>query len=129
MPGRWSALAAGFELIINCQHEVSTYPGRFQFSIEGSSGKIVRDSLPLNWRELWSPLHEPPFPPRHPARPRPRLGGLSSRTRTSTRRTRFMVPMHGRKAEGAFHEPTHPRPLPGGEPALLHVLAVPLLGG
>src|SRR5881296_779854 len=28
-----------------------------------------------------------------------------------------------------FHEPTHPRPLPGGEQASVRVLSVPLLGG
>src|SRR5436190_19860630 len=28
-----------------------------------------------------------------------------------------------------FHEPTHPRPLPGGEHAFVRVLSVPLLGG
>jgi hypothetical protein len=42
---------------------------------------------------------------------------------------RFVVPMHGRNAEGAFHEPTHSRPLPGGEQAFVRVLSVPLLGG
>src|SRR5439155_21724862 len=30
---------------------------------------------------------------------------------------------------GALHEPTHRRPLPGGEQAFLRVLSVPLLGG
>ncbi|TMQ00788.1 MAG: hypothetical protein E6L09_05515, partial [Verrucomicrobia bacterium] len=30
---------------------------------------------------------------------------------------------------GAFHEPTQPRPLPGGEQAFLRALSVPLLGG
>src|SRR5436309_2982437 len=29
----------------------------------------------------------------------------------------------------AFHEPTHPQPLPGGEQASVRVLSVPLLGG
>src|SRR5213594_3311936 len=29
----------------------------------------------------------------------------------------------------ALHEPTHPRPLPGGEQASVRVLSVPLLGG
>ena len=42
---------------------------------------------------------------------------------------RFMVPMHGRNAEGAFHESAHPRPLPGGEQPSCRVLSVPLLGG
>jgi hypothetical protein len=42
---------------------------------------------------------------------------------------RFMVPLHGRKAERALHEPTHPRPLPGGEQAFVRVASVPLLGG
>src|SRR5438034_5446783 len=31
--------------------------------------------------------------------------------------------------DGPFHEPTHPRPLPGGEQASVRVLSVPLLGG
>src|SRR5213594_1368922 len=42
---------------------------------------------------------------------------------------RFMVPMHARKRKEALHEPTHPRPLPGGEQAFGRVLSVPLLGG
>ena len=42
---------------------------------------------------------------------------------------RFMVPMQGRKAEGALYEPTHARPLPGGELAFVCVVSVPLLGG
>src|SRR5213592_4689028 len=29
----------------------------------------------------------------------------------------------------SLHEPTHPRPLPGGEQASVRVLSVPLLGG
>ena len=33
------------------------------------------------------------------------------------------------KRKGALHEPTHRRPLPRGEPALLRVRSVPLLGG
>src|SRR5947199_6088634 len=40
-----------------------------------------------------------------------------------------MVSMHARKRMEAFHEPTHPRPLPGGEQASVRVLSVPLLGG
>src|ERR1041385_4019432 len=51
-------------------------------------------------------LHEPPFRPR--PRSRPRSNGLVSRTRTSRRTIRFMVPMHGRKAEGAsMNRPGH----------------------
>src|SRR3989442_8827247 len=42
---------------------------------------------------------------------------------------RFMVPMHAEKRKGALHEPTHPRPLPGGEQAFVRVASVPLLGG
>src|SRR3989454_1995093 len=38
----------------------------------------------------------------------------------------FMVPMHGIEVVRALHEPTHPRPLPGGEHAFL---SVPFLGG
>src|SRR5258705_10261884 len=45
-------------------------------------------------------LHEPPSRPRRRARPRHRLGGLSSRTRTRT--SGFMVPMHAEKTKGAF---------------------------
>src|SRR6266516_3464033 len=40
-----------------------------------------------------------------------------------------MVPMHARRRKEAFHEPTHPRPDPGGERAFVRVLSVPLLGG
>src|SRR5437867_9043684 len=32
-------------------------------------------------------------------------------------------------AEYSFHEPTHPRPLPGGEQAFVRGSKVPLLGG
>src|SRR5438874_2740252 len=42
---------------------------------------------------------------------------------------RFMVPMHAKKRMGARHEPTHARPLRGGEQALVRALSVPLLGG
>ena len=41
----------------------------------------------------------------------------------------FMVPMHGHKTVGAFHDPTHLRPLPRGERAFVHAMSVPLLGG
>src|SRR5439155_25695887 len=41
----------------------------------------------------------------------------------------FMVPMHAQKRMKAFHEPTHCRPLPGGEQASVRVLSVPLPGG
>src|SRR5213592_2666250 len=40
-----------------------------------------------------------------------------------------MVPMHAQERKEAFHEPTHPQPLPGGEQASVRVLSVPLLGG
>src|SRR6266566_3899089 len=59
--------------------------------------------VPMHGRNAEGAFHEPPFRPPRRSRPRPRLGGLSSRT--STRTSRFMVPMHGRNAEGAFHEP------------------------
>src|SRR5205809_5225363 len=42
---------------------------------------------------------------------------------------RFMVPMHDHKPKEALHEPTHPRPLPGGEQAFVRGAKVPLLGG
>src|SRR2546425_1345351 len=41
----------------------------------------------------------------------------------------FIAPMHGLKAEGALHEPTHPRLLPGGERAFVRAVSVPLPGG
>src|SRR5438093_9145042 len=41
----------------------------------------------------------------------------------------FMVPMHAQERKEALHEPTHPRPLPGGEQASVRVLFVALLGG
>src|SRR5436309_2081342 len=40
-----------------------------------------------------------------------------------------MVPMHAQERKEAFHEPTHPRPLAGGEQASVRVLSVPLPGG
>src|SRR6266536_2875011 len=52
-------------------------------------------------QEAVEALHEPPFRPRRRSRPRPRLGGLDSRTRTtSTRTKRFMVPMHAQSERG-----------------------------
>src|SRR6266487_6172518 len=50
-------------------------------------------------------LHEPAFRPRRRSRPRPRSDRLVSRTRTSRRTIWFLVPMHGIKVVGAFHEP------------------------
>src|SRR6266513_2381441 len=55
-----------------------------------------------------SPLHEPPP---HPF-PLPIRWGEGGRR---SGEGRFMVPMHAEKRKGAFHEPTHPWPLPGGE--------------
>src|SRR5207249_7999623 len=43
--------------------------------------------------------------------------------------SRFMVPMRDHQTKEAFHEPTHPQPLPGGEQAFVRVPSVPLLGG
>src|SRR6059058_5167374 len=39
--------------------------------------------VPMHGIEVVGAIHEPPFRPRRPHRPRPRLRGLSSRTRTS----------------------------------------------
>src|SRR6266511_1837466 len=47
-------------------------------------------------------LHEPPFRPRRRARSRHGVGGLSSRTSTKT--SRFRVPMRARICVGAAHE-------------------------
>src|SRR6185503_11059728 len=58
--------------------------------------------VPMHSKKRKGAFHEPPSRPRR--RPRPRLSGLSSRTKTRT--SRFMVPMHGLKAERALHEPT-----------------------
>src|SRR6266480_4828123 len=55
-----------------------------------------------------SPLHEPPP---HPF-PLPIRWGEGGRR---SGEGRFMVPMHAEKRKGAFHEPTHHWPLPGGE--------------
>src|SRR5439155_27338459 len=43
--------------------------------------------------------------------------------------SRFMVPMHVIKVVEAFHEPTQPHPLPGGERAFVRAVSDPLLGG
>ena len=40
-----------------------------------------------------------------------------------------MVPMHGRTAEGTFHEPTHPRSPPRRGAGVHPRISVPLLGG
>src|SRR3989442_13073210 len=47
--------------------------------------------VPMHGTKVVGALHEPPFRPRRPHRPRPRLRGLSSRTRTSRRTSRFIV--------------------------------------
>src|SRR5256712_6114492 len=40
-----------------------------------------------------------------------------------------MAAMHDFGIVETLHEPTHPRPLPGGEEAFVRVVPVPLLGG
>src|SRR5881392_3664617 len=40
-----------------------------------------------------------------------------------------MVPMHAQERKAAFHEPHHPRPLPGGAQAIVRGANVPLFGG
>src|SRR5881296_2739830 len=103
MPGRWSALAAGFELIINCQHEVSTNPGKLHFPPKvapAKSSETVFPSTGVNSDPLSMNRTHPRAPPRrgagvHPRISVPLLGGV---------RGGFMVPMHGRKAEGALHK-------------------------
>jgi len=57
---------------------------------------------------LFLPFHEPPP---HPV-PLPIRWGEGGRRPGEGR---FMVPMHAEKRKGAFHEPTHPWHLPGGE--------------
>src|SRR6185436_5857504 len=49
-------------------------------------------------------FHEPVFRPRRRSRSRPRLGALSSRTRTSRRTIWFMVPMHAENRKGALQK-------------------------
>jgi len=41
----------------------------------------------------------------------------------------FMPAMRGKITNEPFHDPTHPRPLPGGEHAFVRVVSFPLLGG
>ena len=48
-------------------------------------------------------FHEPPSRPRRRARPRRRLGGLSSRTTTSTRTSWFKGPLHAKKRKEPLH--------------------------
>ncbi len=85
-----------------------------------------RFMVPMHAQKRKGALHEPLLLARRPPRPRPRLGGLASRT--STRTSRFRIPLHGRKAEEAYHKPTHLRPLPGGARAFVRAVSVPLLG-
>src|SRR5438876_8868605 len=42
---------------------------------------------------------------------------------------KFMLPIDAPKRKEAFHEPTHPRPLPGGGQTFVRCAKVPLLGG
>src|SRR5439155_10871986 len=78
----------------------------------------------MRWHGL--PLHEPPVWSPGFSRSGPPEGGTPYRWHDPDG---FMVPMRGRRAEGALHEPTHPRPLQGGEQSFVPFLSVPLLGG
>jgi len=53
--------------------------------------------IPMHAKKRKEAFHEPSLCPRRRAPPRHRLGGLSSRTRRSTRTSRFKVPMRGQE--------------------------------
>src|SRR6059036_2447019 len=93
------------------------------------------------WRTNWTPFHEPyefriraPIesgggPPHSKTLPRWRQSralppgfGVRRPCGALDCPDRFMVPMHAKKRKGAFHEPTHPRPLRGGEQAFVRVV-------
>src|SRR5207248_4073916 len=55
--------------------------------------------------------------------------GADCRARLWNRRSWWSKRNLVRRHESSFPEPTHPRPLPGGEQAFVRVLSGPLLGG
>src|SRR5206468_53340 len=63
------------------------------------------------------------------AQKRLRTAAVQDASAPAAASSRFMVPMHAQKRMEAFHEPTHPQPLPGGEQAFVRGAKVPLLGG
>ena len=63
------------------------------------------------------------------AQKRQRTAAVQDASAPAAAWSRFMVPMRDHQTKEAFHGPTHPRPLPGGEQAFVRVLFVPLLGG
>src|SRR5438034_5198895 len=63
------------------------------------------------------------------AQKRQRTAAVQDASAPAAASSRFMVPMHAQKRMEAFHEPTHPQPLPGGEQAFVRGAKVPLLGG
>ena len=77
-------------------------------------------------RPLSSASHEPAVRSPGFSRSGPPEGGTPNEWRPAAR---FMVPVRAKNRVGASHEPTHPRPLPGGEQVFVRVLSVPLLGG
>jgi hypothetical protein len=83
-----------------------TNDGRLENRPNTQAGKSALRACPGSWsqciRKNERAVHEPPFRPRR--RARPRLDGLFSRTSTSTRTSRFMVPMHGQEVVHALHE-------------------------
>src|SRR5437867_9391645 len=89
-----------------------------------------------SWRAVHDPyacakrkgaLHEPAVPERGSVTRR--TWGCSDALRLTEPRShrvvRFMVLMHAKERKRALHEPTHPRPLPGGERTFLRASSPP----
>src|SRR5213595_3113140 len=101
-----------------------------------------RFMVPMHAQERKEALHEPAgtargfgvrqssgaFGSGPRAQKRQRTAAVQDASAPAAASSRFMVPMHAQKRKEAFHEPTHPRPLPGGEPAFVGLPSVPLLG-
>ena len=85
-----------------------------------------RFMAPIHGIKVVDALHEPTVRSPGFSRFGPPEGGTPNKWRLTHG---FMVPTRAQKRMGAFHEPTHPQPLPGGEQAFVRVPSVPLLGG
>ena len=119
-------VAAGVFLVARVYPLMAATPGDAMVAV-GTRQSIGSEHYPADWqRETVGPLHEPTVRSPGFSRFGPPEGGTPNKWRLTHG---FMVPTRAQERMGAFHEPTHPRPLPGGEQAFVHAVSAPLLGG
>src|SRR6266487_1413941 len=91
----------------------------------------IRFMVPMHGVKAVGAFHEPAVSERGSVTRR--TWGCSDALRLTEPRSHRVAQVHGpnacAKRKGALHEPTHARPLRGGEQASVRVLSVPLLGG